>query len=208
MYSSGGERPSPPALSQQGGGAGGSPIRVTTGRVASGPDKAGTCQHCQMARVRRAGWKGVRKEPAYTFLKVRTGPKPGGYGPGAARTRPDGRGTPGPVFNDWPGDHGEVLRGSRGDAAGTESGSSFIERITVNTGTVPVLPVAVHPVRRFGLGASTADRSGMGRSRRSTPSRGEPVHMGKGGSGIEKGRRLQCRKTRRRMAAHRSRLRS
>ena len=44
------------------------------------------------------------------------------------------------AFNGWPGDHGEVLRGSRGDAAGTESGSSFVERITVNTGTVPVLP--------------------------------------------------------------------
>jgi hypothetical protein len=46
-------------------------------------------------------------------------------------------------FNGWPGGHGEVLRGSRGDAAGTESGSSFIERSTVNTGTVPVLPAAV-----------------------------------------------------------------
>jgi hypothetical protein len=34
-----------------------------------------------------------------------------------------------------------VLRGSRGDAAGTESGSSFIERITVNTGTVLVSPL-------------------------------------------------------------------
>jgi hypothetical protein len=33
-----------------------------------------------------------------------------------------------------------VLRGSRGEAAGTKSGSSFVERITVNTGTVPVLP--------------------------------------------------------------------
>jgi hypothetical protein len=32
-----------------------------------------------------------------------------------------------------------VLRGSRGDAAGTKSGSSFVERIAVNTGTVPVL---------------------------------------------------------------------
>lgn len=39
-------------------------------------------------------------------------------------------------FGERPGDHGEVLRGSRGDAAGTESGFSFIERITVNTGTV------------------------------------------------------------------------
>ena len=105
------------------------------------------------------------------------------------------------AFNDWSGDHGEVLRGSRGDAAGTESGSSTIERITVNTGTVPVLPRAAHPARLVGLGASTVDRSGTGRSRRSTPSRGKPAHMGKGGSGIEKGRRLQCRKTRRRMAA-------
>ncbi len=33
------------------------------------------------------------------------------------------------------GGHGEVLRGSRGDAAGTELGSSFVERITVNVGT-------------------------------------------------------------------------
>jgi hypothetical protein len=31
-------------------------------------------------------------------------------------------------FDDRSGDHGEVLRGSRGEAAGTESGSSFIER--------------------------------------------------------------------------------
>ena len=45
-------------------------------------------------------------------------------------------------FGDWPGDHGEVLRGSRGDAAGTESGSSFIKRITVNTGTVLVPPMS------------------------------------------------------------------
>jgi hypothetical protein len=55
-----------------------------------------------------------------------------------------------------------VLRGSRGDAAGTEPGSSFAERITVNTGTVPVLPGAAHPARWFGLSAPTADRSGMG----------------------------------------------
>jgi len=35
------------------------------------------------------------------------------------------------------GGHGEGLRRSRGEAAGAESGSSSIERITVNTGTVP-----------------------------------------------------------------------
>lgn len=83
-----------------------------------------------------------------------------------------------------------MLRGSRGDAAGTELGSSFVERITVNAGTVSVLPDPARPVRMIGLGTSSADRSGMGRSRRSTPSRGEPAHMGKGGSSFEEGRRL------------------
>jgi len=34
------------------------------GRAGSSPDKAGTCQHCQMARVRRARRRGVREEPA------------------------------------------------------------------------------------------------------------------------------------------------
>jgi len=33
-----------------------------------------------------------------------------------------------------------VLRGSRGEAAGIELGSSFVERITVNAGTALVLP--------------------------------------------------------------------
>ncbi len=33
----------------------------------------------------------------------------------------------------------KVLRGSRGDAAGIELGSSSVERSAVNTGTVPVL---------------------------------------------------------------------
>src|SRR5512133_1249579 len=37
------------------------------------------------------------------------------------------------------GGHGDVLRGSRGDAAGTELGSSFVERITANVGTVSIL---------------------------------------------------------------------
>ena len=62
------------------------------------------------------------------------------------------------------GGHGEVLRGNRGDAAGTELGSSFVERITVNTGTASILPDPAHPVRRIGLGASSADRIGAGPS--------------------------------------------
>jgi hypothetical protein len=60
----------------------------------------------------------------------------------------------------------------------------------VNAGTARFCPTAVHPVWPVGLGSSSADRIGAGRSRRSTPSRGKPVHMGKGGSGHEKGRKL------------------
>jgi hypothetical protein len=89
-----------------------------------------------------------------------------------------------------------MLRGSRGDTAGTESGSSFVERITVNTGTVLVLPARCVSGAVAGLGAPTAERSRTGRSRRSTPGRGKPARMGKGGSGFEKGRMLQCRQMR------------
>ena len=83
-----------------------------------------------------------------------------------------------------------MLRGSRGEAAGTELDSSFIERIAVNAGTARSCPTAMHPVWLAGLGSSSADRIVAGRSRRSTPSRGKPVHMGKDGSGHEKGRML------------------
>ena len=49
-----------------------------------------------------------------------------------------------------------MLRGSRGDAAGTESGSSFIERITVNTGTVLVSPL--FQASSLGASAGRIDR--------------------------------------------------
>lgn len=67
-----------------------------------------------------------------------------------------------------------MLRGSRGDAAGIELGSSLVERIAVNTGTVPVLPDPTRPAWRVGLGPPSADRAGTGRSRRSSRSVGEP----------------------------------
>ena len=50
--------------SQQVGEAGGSLIREMPGRVGAAPTKPGRVRHCQMARVRRAGWRGVREEPA------------------------------------------------------------------------------------------------------------------------------------------------
>ncbi len=171
--SSGGERPSPPALSQQGGGAEGSLIRVAPVRVASGPDKAGAGQYCQMAGARRAWRKGVREEPGVYVTQTWTGSNLADRGR-ERRAPACGRGTPWLVFDGWPGGHGEVLRGSRGDAAGTEPDSSSVKRVTVNTGTVPVLPAAAHPARTGGLGAPTADRSGTGRSRRSIPGAGEP----------------------------------
>mgnify|MGYP005817871605 CR=1 FL=1 len=79
-----------------------------------------------------------------------------------------------------------MLRGSRGEVAGIELGSSFVERITVNVGTVSGLARCHVASMAVGLGPSSTDRSETGRSRRSTSSRGEPVHMGKGGSGCEK----------------------
>jgi hypothetical protein len=51
----------------------GSLIREVPGRVASGPDKAGTFQHRQMGRVRRTRRTGVRKEPACYASLVDTG---------------------------------------------------------------------------------------------------------------------------------------
>src|SRR3954452_15720308 len=95
---------------------------------------------------------------------------------------------PGGHVDVWSGGHGEVLRGSRGDAAGTELGSSFVERIVSEHGNrLGPRPAAVLPARVTGLGPPSTDRVGTGRSRRSTPSRGEPAHMGKGGSDYEKG---------------------
>ena len=55
-----------------------------------------------------------------------------------------------------------MLRGSRGDAAGIELGSSFAERIAVNTGTVPGrISVTVATLEWFG--------SCDGRSRKAGP---------------------------------------
>ena len=55
----------------------------------------------------------------------------------------------------------KVLRGSRDDAAGIELGSSFAERIAVNTGTVPVCPAARG--QRAGLGWARCRPAGLGR---------------------------------------------
>src|ERR1700712_1256633 len=83
-----------------------------------------------------------------------------------------------------PGGRGEGLRRSHDDAAGTELGSSPVERTAVNVGTVPVLTLGrVHQHGSWGWVRSSADRVGAGRSRRSTPSRGKPGTWGRAAAG-------------------------
>jgi hypothetical protein len=119
--------------------------------VASGPDNAGTCQYCQMVRVRLANRKGIREEPASLRLLSCHRLEPGGSGPVAVRARSlmTGLGTPGRGFSPSPGGHGEGLRRSRGDAAGTKSGASFDERSSSEHGNRPVtVPGGGQPGRR------------------------------------------------------------
>src|SRR3954470_23102611 len=73
------------------------------------------------------------------------------------------------------GGHDEMLRGSRGEAAGEELGADPVERSSGERGNhrgavpLPDLP------GRGGLGAPSADRRVVGRSRRSSPRPGKPV---------------------------------
>ena len=59
------------------------------------------------------------------------------------------------------GGHGDVLRGSRGEAAGIELGSFFVERITVNAGTASVPPDR-HMAGVDGRAGLIVGRSGRG----------------------------------------------
>lgn len=132
-------------------------------RVGAALTTPGRGQHCQMARVRQARRRGVREEPALLRPSMGHLLEPGGSGQDAVRTRRDRRGTPGLVYESRPGGHEEGLRRTRGDAAGTQLGSSFVERITVNTGTARhgSRPCG-QPARRAGIDASTVERVGWG----------------------------------------------
>lgn len=130
------------------------------GAVLTTPGRASTVRWCGSGKRDEEEYERNRR------LKVpqnRTGPEPDGYGPEAVRTRPggSGRGTPDRFMGGSVGGHGEVLRGSHGDAAGTKSGSSFDKRITVNTGTVQVLPDS-RAASAAGRAGSTVDRSVRG----------------------------------------------
>ena len=99
-------------------------------------------------RIRIARWcgSGERDEEEYArnqreYVRKVNRLQPGGYGPGVVRTCfvSAGQKLPCRLVDVGTGGHGEVLRGNHGDATGTELGSSFIERITVNVGTVSIL---------------------------------------------------------------------
>ena len=94
----------------------------------------------------------------------------------------------------------KVLRGSHGDVAGAESGASSVERSISEHGNRPWSALwSTSPTWPPGLGTPSADRSGTGRSRRSSPRPGEPVTWRRTAVVSRRDWRLQCRETRYRM---------
>src|SRR3712207_9322700 len=108
-----------------------------------------------MAQARRAGWRGVREEPASYVPQSFTGSNLTDLGrkrcapPAGLLAGGELRGWRGPAAR---GGHGEGLRRTPGEAAGTQSGSSSVERVTVNTGTVADSPAAPPPAGGGGVG--------------------------------------------------------
>ena len=150
-------------LSWQPGEAEGSRTRETPGRVESSPDNAGTCWHCQTARVRLARRKGVREKPVHKAPQSAHQLKSGGYGLGCGAHRPGccWSGTPRRMDAFSTGGHGECPRRSRGDAAGAELDADPADRYVVNVGTVRCRPCLVQPARER-AGALSAVGTGRG----------------------------------------------
>lgn len=69
--------------------------------------------------------------------------------------------TPTPIESVGDGGHAECLRRRRGDAAGVELGGSLVERMVVNVGSVPVLPVP--PGSQLGEGQARRRLTASGR---------------------------------------------
>lgn len=154
--------------------------------MASGPDKVGTCQHCQMVRVRRARWEGIHKEPVFDASLGGAGSKSGGSGPvlrcvtcpllvnvSSVRSVLAGQPTP-----NW-------LRrrcgGRRGRAGCLTHRSATSEHGNWSGRPSPFS----HPEKRR-ESTRSAVRSGPGRSRRSTPSRGKPGTWGRAAASQQK----------------------
>src|SRR5699024_1041569 len=95
------------------------------------------------------------------------------------------RGTPEPVCEGGQGGLGECLRRSQGEAAGVKPDASPVDRGTANVGTAHRRSFLLSLPSGDGRDRCDARGGGCaGWSRRSSPSRGKPVHMAKGGSGF------------------------
>lgn len=79
----------------------------------------------------------------------------------------------------------EGLRRTYSEVTGAQSGSSFNERDTVNTGTTLCVPGAPGGCSR--IDALTVEACWVGRSRRSTPRLGKLVTWGRAAAGYTKG---------------------
>jgi hypothetical protein len=112
------------------------------GRVESSPDNAGTCWHCQTARVRLARRKGAREKPVHKAPQSAHQLKSGGYGLGcgAHRLAAAGRELLAGADSLSAGGHGESPRRSRGDAAGAELDADPADRSCGERGNRPVSP--------------------------------------------------------------------
>jgi hypothetical protein len=149
--------------------AGGSPVLEAQGVGESSPDNDGTGWYCQTARVRQARREGVARANQWQNpLKRGIGSNLADVGRDAAHASPCGLVTPWWYFVAG----AEAMRKDCGVLVARLQGKSWapspsIDRL-VNVGTVLGLPVL------WRAGSLSADGPGVGRSLRSSPSRGKP----------------------------------
>ena len=136
-------------------------IREVPGRAGSSADKAGTGWHCQTVRVRRARSDGIREEPVIRLRKRGTGSNLVDMGRGAVHDHRWVVDSVAGLACRW-GGHGESLRRSRGDAAGTKLGAKLIDRFAVNTGTIPRRSRCLESIRVRGIDPSSVEGAGWG----------------------------------------------
>src|SRR6266567_904905 len=153
----------PLTLSQQGGEAGGSLIREAPGRVGAALTKPGRASTARWCGSGERGGEEYARNQRYYVLHKRHRLEPGGSGPGAARSAGrDAAGTSGACWSPRAGRPRGSLRRTRGEAAGTQPGSSSAERTTVNTGTARAGSRRRASGPLAGIGAPTAERAGRG----------------------------------------------
>jgi hypothetical protein len=121
------------------------------GKGGSSLDNAGTGQHRQMARVRQARRRGVRvQKPVVEPPQEVDRLEPGGCGPGWQCAGPPYNRGEQPRRHGGAGGHGEVLRGSRGQACRGKAGHPSRQTVCGERGNRP--RVASPPAGQAGGG--------------------------------------------------------